>query len=273
MLKCTLNNEELAKAKAIVEGSKKIVISTHISPDGDAIGSSCAMAQMLVKLGKEVTIVLPDHAPAYLSWLSGNEYVVICKDQGEETAQRIQEADAIFILDYNHLGRIGEAVKKLLEAQMGVKPFILIDHHEQPATFPDVVYSDTSICSTCEMVFHFAGAMNWLELIDAPTAQAIYCGIMTDTMSFRFPSVSPETHEIAAWLMRKGLKPHVVHENVLDSQRVERLRLMGYALSECMTVLPEYKAAFIAITKEKLDSFNPQSGDTEGLVNMALSVE
>ena len=116
MLKCTLNNDELAKAKAIVEGSQKIVISTHISPDGDAIGSSCAMAQMLVKMGKEVTIVLPDHAPAYLSWLSGNEYAVVCKDQGEETAKRIQEADAIFILDYNHLGRIGETVKKLLEA-------------------------------------------------------------------------------------------------------------------------------------------------------------
>jgi phosphoesterase RecJ-like protein len=161
----------------------------------------------------------------------------------------------------------------MLEAQMGVKPFILIDHHEQPATFPEVVYSDTSICSTCEMVFHFAGAMNWLELIDVPTAQAIYCGIMTDTMSFRFPSVSPETHEIAAWLMRKGLKPHVVHENVLDSQRLDRLRLMGYALSECMTVLPEYKAAFIAVTKENIDRFQPQSGDTEGLVNMALSIE
>ncbi len=273
MLKCTLNSDELAKAKAIVDGSQKIVISTHISPDGDAIGSSCAMAQLLVKMGKEVTIVLPDHAPAYLSWLSGNEYVVVCKEQGEETAKHIEEADAIFILDYNHLGRIGETVKKLLEAQMGVKPFILIDHHEQPATFPEVVYSDTSICSTCEMVFHFAGAMNWLELIDVPTAQAIYCGIMTDTMSFRFPSVSPETHEISAWLMRKGLKPHVVHENVLDSQRLDRLRLMGYALSECMTILPEYKAAYIAITKENIDRFQPQSGDTEGLVNMALSVE
>ena len=101
MLKCTLNSEELAKAKSIVDSANKIVISTHISPDGDAVGSSCAMAQMLVKLGKEVTIVLPDHAPSYLSWLPGNEYALVCKDQADETAKRIQEADAIFILDYN----------------------------------------------------------------------------------------------------------------------------------------------------------------------------
>jgi len=156
---------------------------------------------------------------------------------------------------------------------MGVKPFILIDHHEQPATFPEVVYSDTSICSTCEMVFHFAGALGWLDLIDVGTAESIYCGMMTDTMSFRFPSVTAETHDIVAFLMRKGLKPHVVHENVLDSQRPDRLRLTGFALSECMTILPEFKAAYIAIKKSELDRFNPQSGDTEGLVNMALSIE
>jgi len=273
MLKCTLNTSEISEVKSILESSKKIVISTHMSPDGDAIGSSCAMAQMLVKLGKEVTIVLPDEAPAYLRWIEGNQYVVVCKNDQEEAAKRIDAADAIIILDYNHLGRIGEHVKRMLEEQLNKKPFLLIDHHEQPATFPKVVYSDTSICSTCEMVFHFAGAMDWLELIDVSTAQAIYCGMMTDTMSFRFPSVTAETHDIVAFLMRQGLKPHVVHENVLDSQRPDRLRLTGFALSECMTILPEYKAAYIAITKAELDRFNPQSGDTEGLVNMALSIE
>jgi len=103
MLKCTLNSDELLKARSIVDGAKKIVISTHISTDGDAGGPSCAMEQLLVKLGKEVTRVLPDQAPSYLNWIPGNEYVVVCKEQVEETTKRIQEADAIFILDYNHL--------------------------------------------------------------------------------------------------------------------------------------------------------------------------
>jgi len=273
MLKCTLNPADLNQAKEIIEQSQKFIISTHMSPDGDAIGSSCAMAQMLLKLGKEVTIVIPDSAPTYLTWMSGSECLLVCKDNLELTAQRFQEADALIILDYNHLGRIGEHVKANIEKLIGLKPIILIDHHEQPTDIPNVVYSDTSICSTCEMVFHFAGAMGWLDLIDVGTAESIYCGMMTDTMSFRFPSVTAETHDIVAYLMRKGLKPHVVHENVLDSQRPDRLRLTGFALSECMTILPEFKAAYIAITKADLDRFNPQSGDTEGLVNMALSIE
>jgi len=273
MLKCTLNSDELAKAKSIVDSAHRIVISTHISPDGDAVGSSCAMAQMLVKLGKEVTVVLPDSAPSYLGWIAGNEYVVVCKDQMEETAKRIQEADAIFILDYNHLGRIGDGVKKCIERNLDHLKVILIDHHEQPAEFPQVIYSDTTICSTCEMVFHFAGAMNWLEKLDVPTMEAIYCGMMTDTMSFRFPSVTAETHEIVAFMMKKGLKPHVVHEQVHDVQRLEKIKLTGFALSNGLRVLEKYKAAYIVLTKAELDEFNPQPGDTEGLVNMALSIE
>lgn len=273
MLKCTLNSAQLNLANEIIQESQKFIISTHMSPDGDAIGSSCAMAQILMKLGKEVAIVIPDSAPTYLSWMKGSENLLVCKDNLELTAKKFDEADALFILDYNHLGRIGEHVKGNIEKLIGVKPIILIDHHEQPADFPDIVYSDTSICSTCEMVFHFVGAMGWVDLLDVGIAEAIYCGMMTDTMSFRFPSVTAETHDIVAFLMRKGLKPHVVHENVLDSQRPDRLRLTGFALSECMTILPEYNAAFIAITKAELDRFNPQSGDTEGLVNMALSIE
>jgi len=150
---------------------------------------------------------------------------------------------------------------------------ILIDHHEQPAEFPQVIYSDTSICSTCEMVFHFAGAMNWLEKLDVHTMEAIYCGMMTDTMSFRFPSVTAETHEIVSFMMKKGLKPHVVHEQVHDVQRLEKIKLTGFALSNGLHVLEKYKAAYIVLTKAELDEFNPQPGDTEGLVNMALSIE
>lgn len=273
MLKCTLTQEELQRANDLIANASSIVLSTHQSPDGDAVGSVGAMAQLLRKLGKQVTVVFPDDVPSFLQWVPGSEKSLVYKYQENEVKDAVYQAGLLIILDYNHLGRIGEGLGALLTEAVKTLPTLLIDHHEQPATFPQVIYSDTSICSTCEMVFHFAGAMNWLDHIDVPTAQAMYCGIMTDTASFRFPSVTPETHEIAAYLMRKGLKPHVVHEQVFDAQRTDRLRLTGYALSECLTVLPEYKAAFIAITKEQLDRFNPQPGDTEGLVNTALSIE
>jgi phosphoesterase RecJ-like protein len=273
MLRCNLNNLLIERAKEIISNSKRIVISTHQSPDGDAVGSAGAMAQLLLNQGKEVSVVFPDEVPGNLNWVPGTHEALVFKNNTEQVELKFAEADLLVILDYNHLGRIGEGLKKCIEKNLSHLKTILIDHHEQPVDFPEVVYSDTSICSTCEMVFHFAGAMNWLELIDVPTAQSIYCGMMTDTMSFRFPSVTSETHEIVAYLMKLGLKPHIVHENVHDVQRLEKIQLTGYALSNKLIVLEKYKAAYIVLSEEELQRFDPKPGDTEGLVNMALSIE
>jgi phosphoesterase RecJ-like protein len=273
MLKCTLSLSEIQRAQEIIDSSKNIVLSTHQSPDGDAVGSVGAMSQLLKALNKNVKVVFPDDVPSNLNWVPGTQSALVFKQDSNGVEQAMSEADLLIILDYNHLGRIGDGVKKCIERNLDHLKVILIDHHEQPAEFPQVIYSDTSICSTCEMVFHFAGAMNWLEKLDVPIMEAIYCGMMTDTMSFRFPSVTAETHEIVSFMMKKGLKPHVVHEQVHDVQRLEKIKLTGFALSNGLHVLEKYKAAYIVLTKAELDEFNPQPGDTEGLVNMALSIE
>jgi phosphoesterase RecJ-like protein len=273
MLKCTLSASDLEQAKNLISTAQNIIISTHQSPDGDAVGSSSAMAQLLRSMNKSVSVVFPDDVPANLNWIPGTRDALVYKQNAAAVDHAMSNADLLIILDYNHLGRIGEGVKKSIERNLNHLNTILIDHHEQPADFPNVVYSDTSICSTCEMVFHFAGAMQWLDYLNIPTMEAIYCGMMTDTMSFRFPSVTAETHEIVSFMMKKGLKPFVVHEQVHDVQRLEKIQLTGFALSNGLRVLEKYKAAYIVLTKAELDQFNPQPGDTEGLVNMALSIE
>jgi bifunctional oligoribonuclease and PAP phosphatase NrnA len=149
----------------------------------------------------------------------------------------------------------------------------MIDHHHQPETFPAVLFSDTTMCSTAQMIYMFIESMGDVEVIDENIGACLYCGIMTDTGSFRFPSVTPKTHEIAADLIRKGVDHAQIHRNVYDTNLLDRLRLVGYALSEKLMVFETYHTAIISLTKEELTRFNYRPGDTEGLVNQALSIK
>ncbi|MFT4683256.1 MAG: phosphoesterase RecJ-like protein [Flavobacteriales bacterium] len=257
--------------KAIVEAAKKIVITAHKSPDGDAVGSSLALYHLLKKMGKDATVILPDPFAVFLKWMPGADEIVFHSKEEERCAELISEADLIFCLDYNVLHRTGK-LAPLLEAQVGKKKFILIDHHQQPDTFPDVLISDTSSCSTAELIYEFAVSLDAEDLVDATIGSCIYCGIVTDSGSFRFPNVKPETHEIVASLLRKGVDHAAIHRAIYDTNKEDRMRLVGYALSEKLVVNRELKTAYISLSTEELLRFNYESGDTEGLVNQALSI-
>jgi len=265
-----LSEEELDRARNLLEASDRIVITTHKSPDGDAIGSSLGLWHILKTAGKKVHVVVPDHIPEFLQWLNGYESVLDFENQQTAAKEVIAGADLIFSLDYNHLSRTGAAMEAELRGTEA--PFILIDHHQQPEDFARVIYSDTSACSTAEMIYRFALQLGMKDRIGLETAECIYCGIMTDSGSFRFPNVSPETHHIVADLMGLGLDHARVHREVYDTNLQDRLRLTGYALNEKLEVIPEYATAFITLTQEELKRFNYRPGDTEGLVNQALSI-
>jgi bifunctional oligoribonuclease and PAP phosphatase NrnA len=265
-----LSSEQLAASTELISSAQKIVITTHKSPDGDAIGSSLGLFHVLLGLGKQVNVIVPDEIPSYLLWLKGTSSIVVFEKERQRGWELIQEADLIFSLDYNSLGRVGEELETHL--RKAAAPFILIDHHQQPEQYAKVIYSDTSACSTAEMVYCFTTELGWKKYISIDAAEAIYCGIMTDSGSFRFPAVTAETHIIAADLMTMGLDHSKVHREVYDTNLLDRLRLVGYALNEKLEVLPECGTAFIALSKEELYRFNHRSGDTEGLVNQALSI-
>lgn len=262
--------ESMAECSALLAAPGTPLITAHRGPDGDAIGSALALWNHLREQGVDSRVVMPDHYPAFLHWLPGHKEVLLHETEGERVAAAVAEANVIFCLDYNELSRTG-ALAPLLEASPA--PKVMIDHHQHPADFAAITWSDTARCSTAELVYGWIEARGEADRISAATGACLYTGIMTDSGSFRFPSVTPSTHRIAARLIEAGVDHAVIHSRVYDTNQVHRMRLVGYALSEKLRVWPEYHTALIALSQEELRRFHYRSGDTEGLVNQALSIE
>jgi phosphoesterase RecJ-like protein len=259
--------QQIAEA---ISQSQHIVITAHKSPDGDSIGSSMALYQFCKALGKTASICHPDPAPDFLLWVPEVEQIQNMEQHAEEVTAKLAAADLIFCLDYNEPSRVGDQMQSLLESATAKK--IMIDHHLNPADFVDITVSETTSCSTCQLIFDLIEGSGNLALLNAEIGTPLYLGIMTDTGSFRFPSVQARTHEILAQLINAGVKHYEIHENVYDTNTIDRLKLRGYALSEKLDILEDTKVAIISLSTEELARFNYQKGDTEGLVNTALSV-
>lgn len=253
-----------------IEQANSIVITTHKSPDGDAIGSSLSLQLYLQKLGKDVSVIVPDAFPKFLGWMKGADEIVYFDGQTSKATTLIEKADLIFSLDYNSLDRVG-VLGELIGEQDAVK--VVIDHHQNPKDFADHYFVDTDCCSTCQLIYELIESFNNLSMIDVPMGECIYCGIMTDTGSFRFPSTTAKTHQIISTIVALGVEGSKIHQYVYDTYSEHRLRLLGYALTEKMKVFTESKAAYISLSSKELKSFNYIKGDTEGLVNYPLSID
>lgn len=254
-----------------ISNAHAIVITAHKSPDGDSIGSSMALFHLLQKWNKNVSVVHPDSAPEFLHWVPNQEVIVDFENHAEKATELLQAADLIFCLDYNEPSRVGKDMQEVLVQSNAVK--VMIDHHLHPADFCDFTLSETSACSTCELLFQWLKAIQRENEIDETIGKCLYLGIMTDTGSFRFPSVSSGTHEIAAFLIEKGVKHFEIHEAVFDTNTIDRIRLKGYALSEKLVLIPGIPVAYASLSEEELNRFNYQKGDTEGLVNQILGIQ
>lgn len=260
--------------EAIVEHIKNannIVITSHFSPDGDSIGSSLALYHFIEKLGKKSTICHPDKSPAFLNWLEGFQDIVVYETDKEKGNGLLANADLIFLLDYNSHDRVGKEMEPALRASTAKK--IMIDHHLNPETDLNIVVSDITSCSTCQLIFEMIDQSGNKDLLDSKIGTPIYLGIMTDSGSFRFPSVQARTHIILAELINAGVKHYEIHEKVYDTNTLDRLKLRGFATSEKLEILKDYPIAIISMSQEELERFNYEKGDTDGLVNIALSIQ
>lgn len=255
--------------KTFLEKPRNIVIVGHRNPDGDAMGSTLALKLYLDKKGHSCTVVVPNEYPDFLHWLPGSKTTYRFDWQNNQSQKAINNSDIIFLLDFNALHRVGSDMQNTLEKYPN--DFAMIDHHQQPDEVT-YMYSDVTICSTCQMVYQFIEMNNDLDLIDADIATCLYTGIMTDTGSFRFRSTTSKTHRIIADLIDKGAENDRIHNNVYDANSYGRLLLLGQALSN-LQILPEFNTAFITLTDEEKKRFDFQKGDTEGVVNYALSLK
>ena len=266
-----MNVNDIQEIKQYFSTPRNIVFVAHKNPDGDAVGSTLAMAHFYKKQGHTVKVVLPNNIPDFISWIPGIDELVYRYDmQNNQSKRTINNSEVMFLLDFNAFHRVGDDMQNALEAYEGM--FIMIDHHQQPDPVAKYTYSDTSICSTCQMVYHYIDKLGQLDLIDETIATCIYTGIMTDTGSFRFPSTTSTTHRIIADLIDKGAKNSDIHNKVFSSNTYSRLQLLGKSLTN-LKVEPEYKTAFITLTSQELSEYGYQKGDTEGVVNYALSLK
>ncbi len=264
-----MNINQIKETQALLKKAQKIAIIPHKNPDGDAMGSTLALSAYLTIKGHKATVVAPNDYPHFLKWLPGNKEVLTYTHHSSASRNCILDADLVFTLDFNHFSRTGD-LEEVLERVTA--PLIMIDHHQQPSDYAAVTYSDTSMSSTCEMLYHFITALGDEHLINAQMASCLYTGIMTDTGSFRFPSTTATTHRVIANLMDKGAINSDIHNQIYDTNSVSRLQLLGVALNN-LVVLKEHRTAFITITQKELDNHNFKKGDTEGFVNYCLSLQ
>lgn len=265
-----MKGSEIKEIKELLATPKNVVIVPHRNPDGDAIGASLAVYHYLKNKGHNAKVVAPNDYPDFLKWLPGSKDAYKFDMQNRQSKSAIDEASIIFLLDFNALHRVGSDMQNTLEDFIGT--FIMIDHHQEPEDVAKYLFSDTSICSTCQMVYHFLEMLEDVDAINSDIATSLYTGIMTDTGSFRFPSTTSTTHKIIADLIERGADNAKIHNNVYDTNSYGRLQLLGRALSN-MVVVDKLKTAYIHLSQSDLDEFNYEKGDTEGVVNYALSLQ
>ncbi|MEJ6590116.1 MAG: bifunctional oligoribonuclease/PAP phosphatase NrnA [Crocinitomicaceae bacterium] len=252
--------------KTLLNAAENILITTHKSPDGDAVGSAAACARFLEAYGKKAIVLLPDPpAPNLMTFLEGISYDVFA-----DFTTSIDTFDLMFCLDYNHPYRVGEAMESLVLDMKGAK--IMIDHHPNPTEFCDLTISRPDVCSTAQLFFEVLEECDLTSYLTKEASEALYLGIMTDTGSFRFPSVTSKTHDVLNKLLTKGVKAFEIHEKVFDQNTKGRILLRAYAISNKFEQIEGTPIAYMSLSQDELTRFSFQKGDTEGLVNIPLSI-
>ena len=262
-----LDKERVAQASALIEKAKKIVILTHVAPDGDAMGSALALYHYCMGDGSQVTVIVPNAFPAFFNWMPGADKILIYETQAAECDKVIAEADLFLCTDFNEPKRINPAGDKMLA---NPAPKIMIDHHLNPTDFADVTFSFTEACSASEIVFRLLSALGVQPTFDIATC--LYTGIMTDTGNFSYNSDCPELFEIVAQLLRTGIDKNAIYNAVFNQYSTDRVRLTGFALYRKMRIYPHYHLALITLSADELEQYHYKTGDCEGLVNMPLQI-
>lgn len=270
MISKIIAEQQIQQAKKLIDKYDNIVILSHTSPDGDAIGSSLGMYHFLLELEKDVQILVPDAVPGDLQWMKGVHDILTFESNPQLAQEVIDAAELLILLDFNGAGRLGK-MRHLLEESKAKT--LMIDHHENPEMECDVQISYPQMSSTGEMVFRVICRMGHFEELNRYAAESIYTAMMTDTGNFSYNADSPELYYIIAELLKKGVSKVQVYRNVFHNQTIDRIRLNGFILSHKLLLLPELRSAVISLTTEEMSRYNYQKGDAEGVVNVPLSIK
>lgn len=216
-----MTDKDISEIKQLLEGRKHIVIVPHKNPDGDAMGSTLGLYHYLTGIGHNAVVIAPNDYPDFLKWIPGDDTVIKYEYEEGKAKRLIRQADLIFTLDFNDLSRTG-GMTQPLQTSEAIK--IMIDHHQQPHDYARYMYSDVSMCSTAQMVYHFLDMLDAIDRIETTIATCLYVGIMTDTGSFRFSSTTSTTHRVVADLIDRGAEPAQIYNQVYDTNSYNKLQ-------------------------------------------------
>lgn len=264
------NSNDLASFGQLVAQAHNIVLTCHMSPDGDALGSTLGMAHVLKSMGKDVRVVTPDEAPRTLRVIPGaRDMVVAWSSLGQVVERLIARADLVLCMDYNALSRLSRLEQPVRATTV---PRVLIDHHKDPEQMAQVTFSFPDMSSTCELTCHLLKALGWWDAVDRTAATCLMAGIITDTGGFHYNSNDPELYMVVADLMRLGVDKDWLMRCLLDTHSAASMRLESFAIAEKMELFADAHAALIALDRDELNRFEYKKGDTEGLVNKPLAI-
>lgn len=264
-----LTEEEQSRFSGMIDDARKVVICAHVSPDGDAIGSTLALKHWLTRKGKQVTVVVPNIFPDFLHWMPGAQDIKVYLKHEGEVKPVVAEADLFIIADLNDSSRMQE-----LEACVMANPApkMMIDHHLNPTDFCQLVMSRPDMCATAEVICHLLHQLGELEQITVDEATCLYAAMMCDTGAFTFNSNRAVVYECISYLLNRGIDKDRIYRNVFWTYSIARMRLTGYLLYVKMEVLPELHASIITLTNQERKMLGVKNGDTEGIVNMPLQI-
>lgn len=271
-----LTKPQIQQSAQLIEQSQRLAIVTHLSPDGDAMGSALGMSHWLRQMGKtQVQVIVPNPFPDFLHWMPGTDEVLDYEGNSQQANQYLQQADLIICTDFNEPKRIGCLGEQILN--LSHTPKMMIDHHLQPMDFATVTISDPNSPSASELVYHLIMAikehLHFNQDLNLETATCLYTGMMTDTGNFSFNSNHAQMYDIIAHLVRIGIDKDAIYNQVFNAYSADRMRLMGYCLYQKMRIFPAYHTAFIFLDSKELKKFHFRSGDAEGIVNLPLQIK
>lgn len=269
-MKPIFEKSDIQTLKDQLSSPRKITLLSHISPDGDAVGSTLALSKVLKALGHETKVVYPSYFPESFVVLHGVEDVIIALVAHDEAVSAIESAEVIFCMDFNEPKRV-ESLSTALRESKAFK--VLVDHHLHPDPFVDITFSYPVQSSTCLLLYHLIEEMGWMRHVDQDVAEAIYWGMMTDTGNFSYNSEDPDIYTTISALLEKGVRKDFLTAAVQRGFTVDKIRLNAHAIMNNMKIYSEYKTAIITLTNREKQDFNYRVGDTEGLVNVPLEAK
>lgn len=274
-----LNEAELCALRTKMDIAERVACVCHVNPDGDAMGSTLAVAEWMKSMGKECSVVVPTRFPDFLKWMPGAKDVLVYDKVPVEAENVLRQADLIWVCDMGDASRALE-MENLLSlcndrCHTGTGCFmVMVDHHLNPdAGFCNIRISHPEMCATCEVLCHLLWQTGGIDSMSVDMATCLYTGMMTDTGAFTYASARSVIYECISRLLARGIDKDRIYRNVFWTSTPNRMRLVGYLLYVKMELIPEMHTSIITLTNSERHQLGVKNGDTEGIVNMPLQID